>query len=145
MSGYLLDTSALSLFFNRRATAEFAAWVDARQREGEIFMSVVSVQEIEKGAAKLAAVKGGNSEKAVLIARWIRDLCVEHDHRLLPIDGHVALTAGRMEGSALAAGHKPGLADVLIGATAKAHDLVVVTRNLRDFEALAVPCQAPLD
>ena len=35
------------------------------------------------------------------------------------------------------------IADAMIGATAAAHNLTVVTRNLRDFERLGVPAFDP--
>lgn len=144
MTGYLLDTSAISLFFNGRASAGFAAWLASTQEAGQIFLSVVTLQELEKGAVKLAHSKGGSSEKAARISVWIRELYLAYEHRLLPIDAQVALAAGEIEGRAVAAGHNPALADVLIAATAAAHQLVVVTGNLKDFEALSVPCQAPV-
>ncbi|WP_117193242.1 type II toxin-antitoxin system VapC family toxin [Rhizobium terrae] len=143
MSGYLLDTNVLSLFFNGRATIAFATWLEAQQKDDAICISMISLQELEKGAEKLSRTKAGSAEKAARLSRWIRDLALEYEHRLLPVDAHVALVAGSMEGEAIARGHNPSLADVLIAATAKAHGLVVVTQNIRDFEALSVPCRLP--
>ncbi|MBW8299089.1 MAG: type II toxin-antitoxin system VapC family toxin [Hydrogenophaga sp.] len=144
MIGYLLDTSAISLFFNGRASSAFGDWLEARQREGNLFLSVVTLQELEKGAVKLARIKGGNAEKAARISAWIRELHLAYEHRLLSIDAQVALVAGQIEGRGVASGHNPALADVLIAATAEAYQLVVVTCNLKDFEALSVPCEAPI-
>ena len=143
MSGYLLDTSAVSLFFDGRATQAFSDWVDERNEAGEVFLSVVTIQELEKGATKLAERRGGNRQKAERIKAWIRELCLEYEDALLAIDTQTARVAGVIEGRALAGGRMPGFADVLIAATAEAHGLTVVTNNLRDFEALNVACQAP--
>ena len=56
----------------------------------------------------------------------------------------VARRAGAISDRARAAGSHPGLADILIAATASVHGLVVATRNLRHFEVLQVPCIDPL-
>lgn len=144
MTGYLLDTNCLSLFFNNRASAAFDEWVETQHADGRIFVSVISLQEIEKGGVKLGATKGGSQTKALDIGRWVRELSVRFAGRVLPVDMTVALVAGRIEGAAVARGHTPSLADVLIGATAEAFDLTVVTLNLRDFQALGVRCEAPL-
>ena len=144
MNGFLLDTNAVSLFLNGRASEAFVGWVDSRNEAGELFLSVVTIQELEKGAAKLGEIRGGSRPKADRIRAWIRDLCVEYEHCMLAIDTRTALAAGMLEGRALAGGRTPSFADVLIAATAEAHGLTVVTSNLRDFEALNVPSQAPL-
>jgi toxin FitB len=53
------------------------------------------------------------------------------------------MDAGRLEAMTIAKGHNPGLADILIAATGIAHQLTVLTRNLRHFEPLDVPCLDP--
>ncbi len=56
----------------------------------------------------------------------------------LPIDAAVSALSGKLEAEAIAAGHCPGMADALIAGTAKAHDLTVVTLNLRHFEPFGI-------
>ncbi len=67
----------------------------------------MSLQELEKGAAKLGNKKNGSPRKAELIVGWIRALFVEYENRLLPVTANIALRAGQMEGLALAHGHSP--------------------------------------
>lgn len=45
-----------------------------------------------------------------------------------------------MEEAASAQGKNPGLADILIAATAATNELTVITANIRHFEALGVWC-----
>ncbi len=47
------------------------------------------------------------------------------------------------DGIARAAGQAPGFADLAIAATAVAHDLTVLSRNLRHFAPLCVPAADP--
>jgi predicted nucleic acid-binding protein len=58
--------------------------------------------------------------------------------RLLPFDMQTASIASRLP----TPGKKP-TADGMIAATALANNLVVVTRNLSDFQPLGVPCLTP--
>jgi toxin FitB len=141
LSGYLLDTGAVSLLFNGRASRDFTEWLGERQ--GALFLSVVTLQEIEKGASKIARMKGGSAEKAGRMEAWLQGLVLEYQDKILPISATVALAAGRIEGTAIARGHNGGLADILIAATAEVHGLVVITENLKDFEALGIRCEAP--
>ncbi|QND49232.1 type II toxin-antitoxin system VapC family toxin [Rhizobium lusitanum] len=147
MKGYLLDTNVVSMLLptKRAATPAFLDWLRARYSEDTLFLSVITVQEIEKGAEKLATVKGGSQQRAALIKAWLEELIGEYGDRILPIDMMVAKQAGQLEGKALAAGHDSGLADILIAATAKAHDLTVLTWNLRDFRPIDVRVQTPED
>lgn len=56
--------------------------------------------------------------------------------RILPIDLSVAVVAGEMLDAARS--HAPGYSDIAIAATAKVHDMTVLTRNERYFVPLAV-------
>jgi hypothetical protein len=53
---------------------------------------------------------------------------------VLPVDNAVAATWGVILGEAAAAGRSLPVIDALIGATAKVHGCVVVTRNATDLE-----------
>jgi predicted nucleic acid-binding protein len=48
-----------------------------------------------------------------------------------------------MADAATAAGRHPGLADIVIAATAKRRELTVLTRNLKHFVPLDVACTDP--
>ena len=63
--------------------------------------------------------------------------------RILVMDTTVAIKVGAMEDATVARGRSPGLADVIIAATAQVHGLTVVTDNIRHFEELGVPLEAP--
>jgi toxin FitB len=58
--------------------------------------------------------------------------------RVLPFDGSVALIAGGMSDRARAHGPAPGFADIAIAATARRHELTILTRNERHFAPLGV-------
>lgn len=143
MSGYLIDTNAISLLSSGRASPAFLDWLKQQQQLDSLYASSITLQEIEKGVVKLELVKAGSPVKAKRLRLWLETVMSDFQDRFLPVDFAVALAAGRLEGAMLARGQNVGLADILIAATAQIHDLTVVTANIRDFEPLGVDCLAP--
>ncbi len=74
MSGYLLDTDVLSLLSPGRPDVPegFETWVEAQDRAGQIYLSAVSIHEIEKGIRRLEAK--GHVQKARALEAWVRPL-----------------------------------------------------------------------
>jgi predicted nucleic acid-binding protein len=140
---YLLDTSALSEFAPNRPPMQgkLASWFAAR--EARLFLAAVSLAEIGEGIAQLH--RSGGHQRADRLRRWLDDMLDRYEHRVLAFDIRAASIAGEMADAATASGRHPGLADVLIASTAKAHDLIVVSRNLKHFAALDVPCHDPFE
>jgi predicted nucleic acid-binding protein len=59
-------------------------------------------------------------------------------HEVLPIDRIIARRAGELRGQFAARGIVRSQADMLIAATAQVHQVTLVTRNTRDFEATGI-------
>ncbi len=72
------------------------------------------------------------------MTEWLDRLLETFDDRLIHVDAEIGRAAGRMSDAATARGANPGLADVLIAATARTRDLLLLTRNGRHFDALGV-------
>jgi len=137
LTAYLLDTNVVSLLSPSRAPATaLIAWLDRTEQTSEFFLSVVTAHEIERGIVLLE--RKGATGKASGLRRWMDGLFAAYEDRLLAIDARVSALSGKLEAEAIAAGHSPGMADALIAGTAKAHDLTVVTLNLRHFEQFGV-------
>ena len=143
MTGYLLDTNVISTLSPSRndASVTFTDWLERMDREGRIFLSVVSVHEIEKGIA-LSEHKGA-TKKAAALKTWLAGLISNYDDKIIGLDAHAAAIAGRLEAKAIAEGHDPGMADAVVAGIAKAHDLVVVTRNTKHFLPFGVAISSP--
>ena len=143
MSGFLLDTDVVSTLSPARATASigFFDWLDRIDGQGLLFLSVVTVHEIEKGVVLLEA-KGATAKAAALRA-WLVGLLAAYGDKILGLDGPAASLSGRMEARAIAAGHAPGMADAVIAGIAQAHGLVVVTRNARHFRSFGIGTATP--
>jgi predicted nucleic acid-binding protein len=110
----------------------------------DLFLSAVTVAEIADGIAK--AKREGASRKASALAAWLRTVLHLYGDRVLPFDTPTAEIAGALSDAARGRGHSPGFVDIAIAATARRHDLTILSRNERHFapmDALIVnPFQA---
>lgn len=106
-----------------------------------LFLSVITVAEIEDGIAK--ARRQGATRKAERLSEWLEALLHLYDARIIAVDLKVARHMGQLADLARGEGHDPGLADVAIAATALQHGYTILTRNLRYFEPLGVPALDP--
>ncbi len=143
MNGYLLDTSFVSAFAPDRAAlpAHVRNWVAEQRERGTWHISSIVVLEVERGIAKL--MRSGGHAKAERLSLWFESLVIGFDQRIIPVDTIVAREAGRLEDATIARGFNPGLADILIAATARLNSLSVLTANVRHFASLDVPYLNP--
>jgi predicted nucleic acid-binding protein len=138
---YLLDTNIVSLFDPRRA-GEAAPLIDwMRDHDSLLFLSTITVTEIEAGILKLRRGEGKEARARQLVA--LRDgIIADFKDRLLALDLAAALMVAR-----LAETIRPAVIDwpdLIIAATARVHGLTVLTRNLRHFEPTGVAAIDPL-
>lgn len=133
---YLLDTVVLSELRRRERNPRVVDWL-ACQRSSELFLSVVTIGEIERG---ILLQQTKNAPFASNLARWLETILHRYADRILDIDTAVARRWGRLSAEI---GHDG--ADLLIAATAQAHGLTVVTRNLRHFVPTGVKVFNPWD
>ena len=143
MSGFLLDTNVISMLSPSKATAtaDFIAWLEEQERLNAIYLSAVTIHEIEKGVGLLEAK--GATAKAAGIEIFLRGLIVGYDDRILPVDAEVAREGGKLEAKAMSAGYNPGAADAMIAGTASAHGLTVITANLKHFQPFGINVTSP--
>lgn len=130
---YLLDTCLVSELVKKEPNPAVVSWLD-EQDEQKLFLSVLNLGELQKGISKLP-----DGTKKEELQAWVTlDLAERFTGRVLEIDQETALCWGRLQGEAEQAGEKLPVMDSLIAATAAAHGLVVVTRNVRDIERCGV-------
>jgi len=130
---YLLDTCLISELVRKEPNPAVVNWLDG-QDEQKLFLSVLNLGELQKGISKLP----DGAKKDELQAWVAHDLVERFTGRILEIDLETALFWGRLQGEAEQSGEKLPVMDSLIAATAAAHGLVVVTRNVKDMERCGV-------
>lgn len=138
MSGYLFDTDVISLLSPGRSGVPegFAAWAEELERSGHLYLSVVSIHELEKGVCLLDA--RGAVRKARSLESWLRPLVMHQLGFILPVSAEVAQISGELEARAVSAGFNSGAADAMIAGTAHHHGLILLTRNVRHFEPFGI-------
>ncbi|CDZ61001.1 type II toxin-antitoxin system VapC family toxin [Neorhizobium galegae] len=143
MTGYLLDTNAVSMFSPLKAgtSSGFAGWVEEQEKQETIYLSAVTIHEIEKGIRLLEGK--GETSKATLIELFLQGLIAGYGDRILPIDAETAREAGRLEARVISTGHSPGMADAMIAGTASLRGLTIITRNLKHFLPFGVAMKSP--
>ena len=102
----------------------------AQQRTADLYLSVVSVGEIERG---ILQQRRRNPTFARVLSAWLDSVLALYGERILAVDLSAARRWGRLSGEL---GHDS--ADLLIAASALEHGLTVVTRNVRHFEPTGV-------
>jgi predicted nucleic acid-binding protein len=126
LSGYLLDTNVLSELLKKRPNTAVLERLGQISREA-LVTSSVCVFELRYGVARRP--DGG--------ALWSRIAGeVLPRVRILSLGWEEAERAGDLLAKLHSRGEPIGLEDVLIGATALAHDLVVATRNVKHFNRI---------
>lgn len=129
----LLDTCVLSEMVKPKPDGRVAAWFSA-QRPDALYISTLTLGELQKGVAKLEpCARKTYLEK--FLQSGIREGFKE---RTLSVDTEVALAWGRLVAQSEQAGQRMPYVDSLIAATALFHGLTLVTRNTRDMEASGV-------
>jgi toxin FitB len=132
---YLLDTNVLSETRKRQPRPGVASWIAATP-PSRMHVSVLTLGEIEQGIAR---VRGrGDREQAAALERWLRNVETGFEDRVLPVTLQVAAAWGRQQYA-----QPLPVIDALIAATARIHDMTVVTRNVKDFELAGVSVLNP--
>ncbi len=120
---YLLDTNIVSEA--RRGTPQAVSWLRSVDPLS-VHLSALTLGEIMRG---IAFKQKSDPRAASHLAEWLRKLRHDHGDRILPVTDQISVEWGR-----IAAIRPRGDIDGLIAATAIIHDLILVTRNVRDFE-----------
>jgi len=133
--GFLLDTNIPSELMRPRPEPKVKDWVSA-QDIGTLFLSVVSIGELEAGfAAMRDATRRARLDLEAALERYLAPLLPAH---ILPVTRAIAARWGRLDGMRQMVGRHLSAPDGMIAATALEHDLTVVTRNVKDFTGLGV-------
>jgi predicted nucleic acid-binding protein len=137
---FLLDTNVISELRKAgdgKANANVVAWLSSVNAT-TFYLSAVALMEIELGVLRIE--RRDPAQGARLRAWMDRHILPEFADRILPVDTAVALRCASL--------HVPDPRperDAFIAATALAHGMTVVTRNVADFAPTGVPLLNPWD
>jgi predicted nucleic acid-binding protein len=135
---YLLDTVVLSELRKKppRRNPHVVSWL-ASVSPDELFISVVSIGEIERGIERQRPI---DPAFAVALADWLDVVLRNYGERILPFGVDIARRCGRLSAQV----GNSGL-DLAIAATVLEHGLTIATRNVSDFAATGAALLNPFE
>ncbi len=135
---FLLDTNVISEWVKPQPDRNVVSWL-AEADEDRVFVSVISFAEIRRGIELMPT--GRRRER---LGQWLaEELPLRFEDRILAIDPQVADTWGVVMARSQKVGLTLGSMDAFVAATATAHGLTLVTRNVKDFEHIGVSLLNP--
>jgi len=135
---YMLDTCVISELVTKKPNPKVVEWVDSLDTE-DIHLSVITIGEIIKGIEKLP-----ESKRKQELRDWLKqDLLSRFQGKILALDTNIIVEWGGLTARLETAGQKMPAIDSLIAATALAHEMTLVTRNVSDFEAAGIKIANP--
>jgi len=126
---FLLDTCVFAEYQNKKPNQRVIDWVYV-QTEESLFISILTIGEIEKGIASLPVSKRRSN-----LSLWLESLIHRFDKRIVLLDLEVLRRWGTLCGALEVKGRVLPVMDSLMAATSLTHNLTVVTRNVDDFAA----------
>ena len=131
---YLIDTAALSELKKPRPNPKVINWFESIEAE-KLFMSVLTIGEIQRGISKLQ-----ESKRRRELENWLHSELVDYfdGGRILSIDTSVAKIWGEMVGALSSKGVMVPAIDSLIAATCLKFNLVCVTPNVSDLSRCGI-------
>jgi predicted nucleic acid-binding protein len=130
---FLLDTNVISEI-RRGRDPNVRAWIGDVD-DVDLHLSVMTLGEIRKGIEQL---RSRDPDQAEVFADWLAALHKRFADRIVAIDARIAEEWGRLNAIA-----PRNTVDSLIAASARVHDLTVVTRNTVDFQGSDVALLDP--
>jgi toxin FitB len=123
---YLLDTNVISELRRARPHGTVLAWLES-VADSDLHLCAVTIGEIQSG---IEITRETDKQKADEIEAWLEQVAATYN--VLAMDARAFRCWARLMHRR--SGHL--MEDAMITAIATVHNLVIVTRNVRDFEQL---------
>lgn len=138
MGRFLIDTNVISELARPEPHAAVVEWVEATEPES-LFVSMITIGEIRRGIHLHP-----DAVRRARLDRWLRATLTEwFEGRVPALDLAVAERWAVLSARARQTGRPLPAIDGLIAATASAHDLTLVTRNVADIQGSEVDVLNP--
>jgi len=129
---YLCDTNVISECMKRSPDPKVRQWLSSQEL---VYLSAITVEEIYFGLTYKDAPRQ---------REWFEEL-IRFRSKILPVTYSIAERCGTLRGSFRKKGIIRTQADLLIAATAYKHNLILATRNVRDFEDCGIQLFNPFE
>ena len=137
---YLIDTCVLSELAKRKPNPRVVKWLKDHSATNLFFVSAVTVGEIQEG---IETLPDEDPRKEKLRAWFEKQILETYEGNIIAFDKQVALKWGELKGRTNRMGKSRPDLDAQIAATAAAHYMTVLTRNVSDMEYTGVKVENP--
>jgi predicted nucleic acid-binding protein len=135
---YLLDTCVISELVAKQPNPNVLTWIDSVDPDG-VYLSVITIGEITKGIEKLP-----NSKRKQELSVWLEnELLIRFQENLIELDVNILVQWGKLNARLESRGEVMPAIDSLIAASALEQGLILVTRNVSDFEGTGIEILNP--
>ncbi|HPE61147.1 MAG TPA: type II toxin-antitoxin system VapC family toxin [Thiolinea sp.] len=132
---YLLDTNVVSELRRKQPHGAVVAWIQSVD-DKDLYLSSVTLAEIQAG---IEITRDQDTERAAELEEWLDEVAATYN--ILNLDGNAFRAWAKLM-------HKKSdtlYEDGMIAAIAKVNKLIVVTRNVTDFESFDVKLLNPFE
>lgn len=132
---YLLDTNVVSELRRQKPHGAVVAWIQSVD-DKDLYLSAVTLAEIQAG---IELTRDQDSQRAAELEIWVDNVAATYN--ILALDADAFRTWAKLM-------HKKSdtlYEDAMIAAIAKVNKLIVVTRNITDFECFDVRLLNPFE
>ena len=137
---YVIDTNIISEAAKPKPNFETISWL--QDHEGEVYLTTVSIMELNYGIMRLP-----DGKRKAQMREWLdavtRDLSFAH--RIYDLDSFGAYLCAELRCKAEKAGRVPQIADILIAGICQRHNAVLATHNVKDFDYLGIELIDPFE
>ncbi|MFC1850335.1 type II toxin-antitoxin system VapC family toxin [candidate division CSSED10-310 bacterium] len=132
-----MDTCVVSEFVKPVPDVPVLMWFDTIQSE-LLYLSVLTIGELREGITRLP-----ESKKKHRLSTWLQGIISDYSDRLLPVNLEIAENWGILQGRAKKEGKTLSAIDGLLASTSYTHNMILVTRNEKDFFAAKIEVLNP--
>jgi predicted nucleic acid-binding protein len=127
---YLLDTNIISELMRKVPNSNVVDWLD-EQLVDDLAISVITIAEIKLGIALLPDGKRRNS-----LGKMANEMLQEFVNRQYDFGSLAAIEYADIVSDCTRKGREISTEDAQIASISRAHNAVLVTRNIKDFEII---------
>ena len=132
---YLLDTNVVSELRRKKPHGAVVAWIQSVD-DKDLYLSSVTLAEIQAG---IEITREQDNQRAAELEEWLDQVAVTYN--ILSLNGDAFRALAKLM-------HKTSdtlYEDAMIAAIAKVNKLIVVTRNVTDFESFDIKLLNPFE
>lgn len=135
---YVVDTNVVSELMRPQPSENVIDWFC--DHEGQVWLTSITVKELYFGMLRLP--EGKRKER---LRQAITSIVMDCSSKTYSFDAFSAFLCAELHEQALSQGKVPAIEDLMIAAICKRNDCALATRNVKDFDYLAIDVVNPFE